>query len=118
MTQNIKLGLCEGRHSIPEVNEYIFPADVNPLDVTGLQSAAVERLKAVFPEATVSVTNLPNQADYTDIPVYVRGKLDLYVTGLSVALIAALNACRELGISVTLYHYDRDGGQYYPQSVI
>lgn len=44
--------------------------------------------------------------------------LDLYVTGLTVALISVLNACRELEIEVTLYHYDRESGNYYPQQVL
>ena len=40
--------------------------------------------------------------------------LDLYVTGLTVALVSVLNACRQLGIVGTLYHYDREEGNYYP----
>lgn len=44
--------------------------------------------------------------------------LDLYVTGLTVALVAVLNACHKLGIVVTLYHYDREEGNYYPQQVL
>lgn len=43
---------------------------------------------------------------------------DLYVTGLTVALVAVLNACHKLGIVVTLYHYDREEGNYYPQQVL
>ena len=44
-------------------------------------------------------------------------KLNLYVTGLTVALIAVLNATRELGIKVTLWHFDRESGKYYCQEV-
>lgn len=44
-------------------------------------------------------------------------QLNLYVTGLIVALIATLNSARDLGISVTLYHYNRETGEYYAQEV-
>lgn len=43
--------------------------------------------------------------------------LNLYVTRLTVALIATINACKRLGIVVMLYHYDRDTGRYYRQYV-
>ena len=42
----------------------------------------------------------------------------IYVTGLSTALVAALNACRYLGINVELYHYNRDTDSYYAQQVL
>ena len=90
----MKLGLCQGRHPMP-VENYIFGESVNPLDVDGLEKEAVTELLEF-------------------------GKLkhiDLYVSGLTVALIAALNACRQLSIAVTLYHFDRDSGTYYPQEV-
>lgn len=39
------------------------------------------------------------------------------VTGLTVALIAAINAAKEIGAVVTLYHFDRETGRYFGQSV-
>lgn len=90
------MALCEGRHSIPQaVDGAIFGNTINPLDTQGLQAEAESKLKAL------------------DIK-----SLDLYVTGLTVALIAVLNACRQLGIVVTLYHYDRESDNYYPQQVL
>ena len=90
------MALCEGRHAIPQaVDGAIFDTVINPLDVEGLQTEAHNKLKAL------------------DIK-----SLDLYVTGLTVALVAVLNACRQLGIVVTLYHYDREEGNYYPQKVL
>lgn len=78
--------LCEGRHSIPQAEDgSIFGNTINPLDTQGLYAEAESKLKAL------------------DIK-----SLDLYVTGLTVALISVLNACRQLGIVVTLYHYDRE----------
>ena len=92
-SDHASMALCEGRHAIPQaVDGAIFDTVINPLDVEGLQSEAYNKIKAL------------------DI-----NSLDLYVTGLTVALVAVLNACRQLGIVVTLYHYDREEGNYYPQ---
>jgi hypothetical protein len=85
--------LCEGRHAIHEAEDgAIFKNTVNPLDVDGLEDQAYSTLKGVE-------------------------FLNLYVTGLTVALIAALNAARKLQIRVVLYHYDKNTGTYYPQLI-
>lgn len=90
------MALCQGRHEIPEaVDGSIFGTEVDPLDVEGLQAKVTEALSALG----------------------IR-HLDLYVTGLTVALIAVLNACRELGIHVTLWHFNRETGKYYSQEVV
>ena len=89
------MSLCKGRHEIPEaVDGAIFGTEVDPLDVNGLQAQAMETLSA--------------------LEIH---HLDLYVTGLTMALIAALNACRSLGITVTLWHFNRETGKYYSQEV-
>lgn len=41
--------------------------------------------------------------------------VNIYVTGPAVALVAALNAMRKEGISVTLFHYNKDTDSYFPQ---
>ena len=41
----LNMGLCEGRHSIPEVTDgYIYPSEVNPTDLRELNSIAVDKL--------------------------------------------------------------------------
>lgn len=90
-----KIGLCKGRHKIREVQNYIFPQEVNPLDVKGLEETALEIVSKI-------------EAD----------ELHIYVTGLTVALIASLNACKKLNKKVVLYHFDRTSGEYYPQEVL
>ncbi len=87
-----KLGLCVGRHEIAGVNEYIYPNELNPLDLNGMEMRAKEKLAGVK-------------------------TLKLYVTGLTVALVAVINVCRELNIKLTLMHYNRDNGEYYSQEV-
>ena len=89
----LSMALCEGRHAIPNAtNGAIFGNTINPLDVCGLEETAYNKLMGVK-------------------------ALNLYVTGLSVALIAVVNVCHREGIMLTLWHYDRDSGNYYPQSV-
>jgi len=87
-----KLGLCVGRHEIPQVREYIFPNELDPLDLEGMEQQAKSKLAGA-------------------------SELILYVTGLTVALICVVNVCRELNIKLTLMHYNRDNGEYYPQEV-
>lgn len=94
MRKNLCLALCQARHSMPtEVVGSIFSQEVNPLDVQGLEQIALERVKGI-------------------------NSLTLYVTGLTVALVAALNACRKSGVQVVLMHYNREDNNYYPQKVL
>ena len=90
-----KISLCKGRHEIKEVQEYIYPQEVNPLNVKGLEETAIEIVSKI-------------EAD----------ELHIYVTGLTVALIASLNACNKSNKKVVLYHFDRASGEYYPQEVL
>lgn len=91
--KNKNMSLCEGRHQIPEATDgSIFGNELDPLAVENLEIEAVNKLQDVE-------------------------SLNLYVTGLTVALVAVLNACRTLDIKVTLYHFDRESGTYYSQKV-
>ena len=96
----MKLGLIKGRHEIPQVEgRYIFIEDLDPTDVKEAEGKAYSVLagiKAVYPDKHI----------------------DLYVTGLTMALIAVLNAAKRHGMSVTLYHFDRETGEYFPQEVL
>lgn len=87
-----KLGLCQGRHDIPGVEEYIYPTEVDPTDLPGLRHQVHESLRDC-------------------------GSVDLYVTGLTVALVEVINYATKNNISLTLWHYNRDTGNYYSQSV-
>lgn len=90
----VSMELCKGRHKTPATDGAIFETEVSPLDVTALELEAKERL------ASLNIT-----------------KLNLYVTGLTVALFAVLNVTRELGVEVILWHFDRENCKYYCQEV-
>ena len=84
--------LCKGRHQTP-APAAIFPGELNPLDVQGMYTAA----DAAIPDDCTELT--------------------LYVTGLSVALLAVVQVANDRGITLTAMHFDRESGQYYPQHV-
>ena len=91
-----RMALCKGRHDMPsEVQGAIFDCEVNPLDPNGLLREVIQSKKL-------------ENIDY----------LMLYVTGLTVALIAVMNACKMLGVRIMLMHYNKDTGEYYPQEVL
>ena len=91
----MKLGLIKGRHEIPQVEgRYIFIEDLNPTDVKEAEGKAYSVLAGI------------------------KAVYNLYVTGLTMALIAVLNAAKSHGMSVTLYHFDRETGEYFPQEVL
>ncbi len=93
MNDKKNFALCEGRHEMPkEVSGAVFTNTINPLDVEGLEKVASEKLADVQ-------------------------QLTLYVTGLTVALVAVINVCHEKGIELTLMHFDKVAGNYYQQLV-
>lgn len=97
-----KLELCEGRHNIPDVDTYLFgeiPAD-KVTDFQWMEDCAWSVLSELY-----------KMGDLPDLAV------DIYVTGLTPALIASLNVCRYMNLTPTLYHYDKSTGTYKPQAV-
>jgi len=90
--KKMKLGLCEGRHPIEGIEGYVFTSTLDPTDIQGMSKACHDKL-------------------------WNCSGLDLYVTGLTVALVTVINYCCHNHIPLTLWHYDRDTGDYYPQKV-
>jgi hypothetical protein len=96
----MNVGLIKGRHEIPEVNGlYIFNEPVDPTDVIGINEIAIARIKQLF--------NNPDK----------ERSMNLYVTGLTVALVAVINACRMYHIKLILWHYNKNTNRYFPQVV-
>lgn len=88
-----KMGLIRGRHEIPDVDDYVF--DDTIADVTDL--SAMESIIA-------------RKLDGCET-------LDLYVTGLTVALVEVIKYCNRNSIYLTLWHYNAETGEYFPQKV-
>lgn len=90
------MGLIQGRHEIPDVSEYIFENALDPADRQGIRSLAQKSLEFL------------SKGD----------NLTVYVTGLTVALVEVINICHEKGVRLTLMHFDRETGTYFPQDVL
>lgn len=118
--RSIELGLVKGRHEMP-VQEYIFESDIkNPMDFDVIEgdihNTLISKFGLTFRE---SVTNFPNQADYTDIPCMVGNQeLVIYVTGLTPVTVALINWCRQHGQELTLMHFNKATGSYVSQRVV
>jgi hypothetical protein len=99
--KKFEIGLCEGRHALP-VEDCIFDSVINPTDVRGLEQDAHALLWMCLFD------------DHEPI------ELVIYVTGLTVALIAAINAAKKLSMvaKITLMHFNRETGDYYHQEVV
>ena len=90
-----KLGTVKGRHEIKKVQEYVFESIPDPTDVKGTERMAYDRL-----------SNLKRPC-----------KIELYVTGLTMAVISVINAASALAVPITLMHYDRETRNYFPQEL-
>lgn len=96
-TQEIKLGLCEGRHEIPEVSGYIFPKDF------------FNESKTIFDFHRMMIQIhevLKNESNVT-----------LYVTGFTPALIEVIKYCIRNLMQLKLMHFDRETNSYVSQRV-
>lgn len=89
-------GLIQGRHEISEVKDYIFTNTLDPADIQGIRSLAKKSLEFL------------SKGD----------SLKVYVTGLTVALVEVINICHSKGVRLTLMHFDRNTGSYFPQEIL
>ena len=101
--KKLEVGLCQGRHEMP-VTDFVFMNEVNPLDVRGLESKAEASLLRLL---GLAADESREQAVHVEI----------YVSGLTVALVAAMNVCMAYRWLLTLWHYNRETGTYFPQDV-
>lgn len=91
------VALCAGRHNIPDaVDGCIFEQIEDPTDVRSIERHASRYIQDKFENEGLA-------------------KINLFVTGLTVALCAVLKICLFYGVEVVLWHYDRDTGEYFPQ---
>lgn len=95
-TNERKFVLCPARHSHPQI----------------------DGLPSIFPAEIADVTDVGDLAEVARNAVRGCDLVHLYVTGLTVATVAVIRACYTLAVPLTIYHYDRDTGAYFPQIVI
>ena len=103
MKKTISIALCEARHTMPEnVTGAIYPNTVDPLDIAGITETADVFMREHSGE-----------------------DVNVYVTGLTVCTIAVVKAAmmrlatdKPCPALLTLWHFDRATGDYYPQTII
>lgn len=129
--KTLYMALCEGRHDIPQaVDGAIFSAVIPDVtDARGLEAEAETAIaRAALAHYRAGEAGYLPTARYANavekgsgfpcVDVAPGFSLVLYVTGLTVATVAVINVCMGVGIPLTLMHYDRDRGDYYPQEVM
>ena len=87
------MGLCQDRHRFP-VHEGIFPHHVEVKEATTLERYANERI--------------PEDCD----------TLEVYVSGLTVAMLAVVKVCAARGIHLVAYHWNERYRLYTKQTVL
>lgn len=116
--KTLKLGTVAGRHDLP-VEQYILKAVEDPSDIDGITNAVERSLSEILsPYMGITARQPIDSADYTDLPCYTCSvDVDLYVTGLTSVVIAALAVFARNGVHCRAMHFDRETGAYSPQPV-
>ena len=96
MTKSIKLGAVAGRHEIPEVQGYVLDLVEDPSDLEAIE-------KNVF--------------DCLDNKLVNVNKLDLYVTGLTSVVLAAVKYCSQNNVQLSCWHFNREDSSYFEQRI-
>lgn len=116
--KTIKIGVCEGRHNMP-VDGYIFKKIEDPTDVEGLQEIAEEFFQKLWEELPHKECYYPDEWGNDHISIKIDGKVEIYATGLTVAVIEAIKAALYYYnyYDIVIMHYDSVKGNYYPQKM-
>ena len=91
-----KFVLCPARHSHPQI----------------------DGLPSIFSTEIADVTDVGAMTATAWSAVQGCECVNLYVTGLTVAVGAVIRACYMCAIPLTLWHYDRSAGEYFSQAII
>jgi ribonuclease PH len=92
----LEVGLVSGRHELP-VSKYIFDSIEDVLDFDSLEKRAIDFFKSIS----------------TDVDV-----VTVYVTGLTAATVAVINAYLRLkSVALIFNHYNRDTDSWVSQPI-
>ena len=112
-------GLVKGRHDMP-VDGYIFDEPIDsPLDFELLEKKADEWTQKLYDWMNDSARGADScwwHNGYLGTPEGEEWNINLYVTGLTSALIALIGSFSHWGIAaIRFYHYDNATGEYVMQ---
>lgn len=120
----LNVALCQGRHDIPQATDGCIFTEI--IDVTDTK-AMYDVISDFFDNNKVCNYYCYRGECYDCDEYYLCGgsqstfypiKLNLYVTGLTVALVEVIKFCNFNNIDLTLYHFNRDTNEYYAQEVL
>lgn len=106
-------GLIPGRHELPNVSGYVFPETVDPMDFAVMDHEVSDFLKreiGIHTGYDVPVNGLEDAHVFKG-----NAYLNVYVTGLTPCTAALISGCAINGVSLTLWHFNRETGEYEPQ---
>ena len=105
MKKVLKVELIKNRHIFKnvDIDGYIYDEIRNIRDLDYMKNTVKISIDWLMKKYEIN--------DYMDL------ELDLYVTGLTVALIEVINFCNLYGVGLVLYHYDKLLDIYYRQDV-
>lgn len=120
--KKIIVGLIKGRHVLPVENFIYNSSDIKDItDVDRMERLARYRLQCLaLSTKQYEWYTIYDKVDNYDKVVFdfpSNAKVIIYVTGLTVALIATLNILKEYNAKVTLMHYNLITEDYFPQEV-
>lgn len=111
----LELNLFAGRHDLP-ANEAIFKTPLKDVtNVALIEDLATTSIQLIAYSLGIEEYFSNDEEVLFDFPR--NAEVVIYVTGLTVALIAALNVLRGYNAQVTLAHYDKGSNDYYFQEV-
>lgn len=118
----LKMSLCEARHITLEKDGSIFPYIISDItNIEDLELNARDRIwQACYEKYRAGKRGyfISKQKEFSkELMFDPRLHIDLYVTGLTVALVSVINVCIRENIGLTLWYYDRNKGDYYPQKL-
>lgn len=115
----LKLGLISGRHDLP-VEDYVFNVIKDVTDIDTLEEEAYQKLKELCGQPHDGHVAPAAYREHADARFVNNGTpVVVYATGLSVALIAVINAARALGVhDLTVMHYDACQKAYFAQKIV
>ena len=116
MENKVFVSLCGGRHETP-ANVHVFDKIEDVNNFSALEKRALAFIENAIGIETVSGFGI-NQASLEDAQVFHgKAELNLYVTGLTAATAAVIKVCALNGVSLVLWHYNRESGEYVPQRI-
>ena len=110
------VGLCVNRHNMPDfVKEYIFREEIKDVMDFDFMSKTIQKFLDSHCNPRITHRAFMGQVDCTDCKGWIGDPIDVISTGLTACNTQLVFECIAAGIGLTLWHYDRETGEYVPQ---